>query len=843
MNSIAITNVNARLRKRPLLYGGVFFVLLLPVILHLIFWGLVSLKAPNYTAQIKHPFLTSQVTVIRDSEGIPHIEAGDAKSAYFALGYVIAQDRLFQMELQRRIGKGELSELFGDSLLESDKFLKTLLLKKTAEEYVNEKSHLYPEAWEQLDYFLAGANAFVEEGTFPIEFTILGVKPKPFTRVDAISFLFYMGFSFAEGIKSDSLFTILESQLKNRNVSELFPRYDQEQENVTILESQPGFPLMSKMENRSGHSKKSLTQVNRVHDSLGQNQFDTTFLSSLGSVMDHVSELKLPIEPLEGSNSWLIAPSRSKSGGAMLANDPHIALSNPGTWYEAHLKFPGYENYGYFLSVIPFPLIAHNKEKAWGLTMLEQDDVNLYAETIEAEKVLEAGKWVSLQTYEDEILYKNGNREKYLVKSSSHGPIFTEHIKGYTGRPVSLYWTHHHLKNPLLDVLYKMGKSNSFSELDQASSLIAAPGLNFSYADAKGNIAYYSVGRFPILKSGNPRKIMEGSTGENDVIGYVPSSQNPKLINPKNGIIITANNKVTSGKIPGLVSVEGNWQPADRFLRLTDVLSRQEKWSLEEMESLQVDTYSSFAPSYLEIAIPSLEKVKSVNGKKALDILKKWDFQHNPDSQGAAVYDVFYYLTLKNLLLDELGDKNFVLYGDMAEYWNAYRGLIRNTNSGFWDDLSTENVKESQADIFVKSLEDTVSYLEKNISKSPSLWLWRNLYKIKHPHPLGVIPLIGGIFNIGPMPAPGGAEVVNNLKYKLMKEDWTATSGPSKRRVIDYGRFDESVTQLPIGNSGNLGSPFYGNLVDDYNAGKHRQIHFSTESYSQGKRMVFLPSK
>jgi len=841
MKSIAIANVIARFKKRPLLYGGVLFIILLPVILHLLFWGLVSAKAPNYTAKIKHSFLTSKVTVIRDEVGVPHIEAEDAKSAYFALGYTIAQDRLFQMELQRRIGKGELTELFGDKLLESDKFLKTLLLKKTAEEYVNEKAHVYPEAWEQLDYFLAGVNAFVEEGNFPIEFTILGVKPTPFTRVDAISFLFYMGFSFAEGIKSDSLFTILDSELKDRVVSELFPRYDLEVENVTIIESQPGIPLLSKLDSQSIR-KQNQKQFSSPIDSKGQTAFSKTFLQSISRVLEQVNQLNLPIEPLEGSNSWIIAPSRSSSGGAILANDPHIALSNPGAWYEAHIKFPGYENYGYFLSVIPFPLIAHNKDKAWGLTMLEHDDVNLYAETIEKEKVMESGKWVPLQIYEDEIKFKNGNKEKFIVKSSIHGPLFTEHIKGYTGRPVSLYWAHHHLKNPLLDVLYKMGKSSSFQELDQASSLIAAPGLNFSYADAKGNIAYYSVGRFPILKSGNPRKILEGSTGENDVIGYVPSTQNPKLINPKNGIIVTANNKVTSGKIPGLVSVEGNWQPADRFLRITDVLSRQEKWSLEEMESLQTDTYSSFAPLYLEIVLPQLENVKSNNGKKALDILKKWDYQHYPDSQGAAVYDIFYYLTLKNAIADELGEKNFVLYGDMAEYWNAYRGLMRNPSSYFWDDISTKDVRESQKDILKKSLEDTVSYLEMNVSKSPSLWLWKNLYKIKHPHPLGVIPVIGGVFDIGPMPAAGGAEVVNNLKYKLMKEDWTATSGPSKRRIIDYGRFNESVTQLPIGNSGNLGSSFYGNLVKDYNDGKHRQINFDHASFANGKVMVLEPA-
>ncbi|WP_411821801.1 penicillin acylase family protein [Leptospira sp. 'Mane'] len=842
MNLPILDPISKQFKKRPFLYGGVVFILLIPVLLHFIFWGLVASKTPEYNGLKKHPFIKTNVTVIRDAHGIPHIDAGDSDSAYFALGYTIAQDRLFQMELQRRIGRGDLTELFGDKLLDSDKFLKSLLLKKTAEEYANAEKHLHPGAWEELDAFLIGVNAFVEEGNFPIEFTILGVKPKPFNRVDAISFLFYMGFSFAEGIKTDSLYTILEAELKDRNVYELFPRYDLEK-GATILESQPGSPGLSlKVPSDSPLQNHTIDKLEGRN--LADNHSGNTNTGALRRLMEEVSNLILPIEPLEGSNSWLIAPSRSASGGAILANDPHIALSNPGAWYEAHIRFPGYENYGYFLSILPFPLIAHNKDKAWGLTMLEQDDVNLYSETVSENKVMEKGKWVPLETYSDPILVKGKDPIPFEIKISPHGPIITEHIKGYTGKPISLYWAHHHLPNPLLDVLYQMGRSKSFGELDSASSLIGAPGLNFSYADAKGNIAYYSVGRFPILKSGNSRKILEGSTGENDVIGYLPSSQNPKLINPKNGIIITANNMVTSGKLPGLGLPEGNWQPRDRFLRLADVLGRQNKWTLEDMASLQTDTVSSFAPRYLDIALPSLGKVKSVSAKNALQILKAWNFEHDPDSQGGAVYDVFFYLTLKNILLDELGEDNFKLYGDFAEYWNAYRAIIQNPDSKFWDDQNTKDIVETREDILIRSLEDTASYLEKHVSRSPSLWRWKNLYKIKHPHPLGVIPLIGKIFDIGPLPGPGGAEVVNNLKYKLMKEDWTATSGPSKRRVIDYGRFDESVTQLPIGNSGNLGSPFYGNLVKDYINGIHRTILFSKESYADGKyKLEFSPAE
>lgn len=820
-------------RKRPFLSLFLIFILTLPVTLHFLFWGLVSLKAPNYQGEIVSDKLTSKVTVIRDNAGIPHIVAGDAKSAYFALGYTMAQDRIFQMELQRRIGKGELTEIFGEKLIPTDQFLKSLLLKKTAEEYANQKEHIYPEAWNQLDWFLEGVNHFLSEDNLPIEYTILGIKPKPFDRVDAISFLFYMGFSFAEGIKSDSLYTIMESELNGRSASELFPRYDFET-NATILETQPGVQRLAKA--KDFFLEKQRKEISSLNRSKIQD------VTNLKQLVSFVGQLQLPIEPLEGSNSWLVGPSRSESGGAVLANDPHIALSNPGAWYEAYIEYPGYENYGYFLSIIPFPLIAHNREKAWGLTMLEQDDVNLYLETIDGSKFKSGTSWKDLTYYRDPIRRKDGTEIPFEVGITNHGPLITEHIKGFKGRPVSLYWAHHHLQNPLLDVLFQMGKSKSFTELDSASSMIGAPGLNFSYADKNGNIAYYAVGRFPILKSGNSRKILEGSTGENDVIGYVPAKNNPKIINPKNGIIVTANNQVTNKTLPGLGKPEGNWQPPDRFQRLVGILETKEKWSLEELAAIQNDTVSSFAPEYLDLILSTVKDAKTPNGKKVLGILKTWNFEHFPESQGAAVYDVFFYITLRELLIDEMGAANFELYGDIAEYWNAYRRFVRNPDSTFWDDLRTEGITESRDDILKRAVEETGRYLENHVSASPSLWTWKNLYKIKHPHPLGVLPVIGGIFDIGPLPSAGGAEVVNNLKYKLMKEDWTAFAGPSKRRVIDYGRFEESVTQLPIGNSGNLASPFYGNLVDDYINGVHRKILYSKEQVGEGRfRLEFRP--
>lgn len=803
-------------KKYRLLSISVFGLILLAVFGHIWFWGNVYLSKPVYVGEAKLQNFPGEAKVFRDKYGIPHIEAESANAAYMALGYTMASDRLFQMELQRRVGKGELSEIFGSALVESDLFLRTLLLRKSAQDYLNANSKLAPEAWLELDAFLAGINAYIAENRLPIEFTILGFKPRPFERIDSIAFLYYMGFSFAEGIKSDSLFSILESELTGRVVSELFPRYDFEP-NASIIESQPGLRLSA--QNIKG---------NEVPGVLG-------FLTAL-------DKLEIPIQPLLGSNSWVLSGKRTASGGAVLANDPHIGLSNPGTWYEAHIKFPGYETYGYFLSILPFPLVGHNKEKAWGLTMLEQDDVNLYAETIVGDKSLFKNVAVPLVYLEESIPQKNGTSIKATIRSTPHGPLVTDFVKGYGGRPLSLFWAQHHAINPLVEVLYLLGRANSLKEMEALGDLVVAPGLNISYADKNGNIAYFAIGKFPIVK-GNTRKILEGSTGESEVTGYLPFSQNPKLINPPGGIIATANNLVTSKPLPGIGMPEGNWQPPDRFLRIKSLLESKDVWTTEDLSKMQNDTYSSFAPEFLKIALEAIGEGEGGQEKAAIAILRDWNFQNEKDSKGALVYQVLFAETHKAVFKDELGEKYYTLYGDFADSWISFRYMMRHPESLFWDDKATVGIKETQKDQIRLAFKNTIRFLVKEVSSSPSLWVWDRLFKVKHPHPLGKVPLLGKIFDLGPFPSMGGSEVINNLKYKLALGDFTAVAGPSKRRVIDYGNLANSRTQIPLGNSGHLGSPFYGNLVEDYISGKTRPILYEPGEYRETKNLLIIRSK
>lgn len=829
-------------------------------------------QAPEYSGQKKIPGIGNSVRIVRDSFGVPHIQAKDSRSGYFALGYVTAQDRLFQMELMRRLSQGRLAEILGEDLVPNDKMFRALELKSWAEEYADDSKNpdrLEPEAWANLDAYLEGVNAFIAEGSLPIEYTVLGFKPEPFQRVDTLSTLAYMGFSFAEGIRSDSLYSILEEKLPNRDIRNIFPRYDLEDEG-SIWEDQPEIPQLAKSsENPKQNSYKSSgtsrypdipnkdpsrhfgfgskpekTNFGSLHRGIKKRQsISVTGESGLVAILKHWEDIFSRIPIYMGSNSWVLSAQRTETGLPILVNDPHIGYSNPGTWFEAHLDIPGSHVYGYFLPGSPFPLIGNSSEKAWGLTMLENDDLDLYYETLSEDETryLQDNRWKDLEIREEKIFVK-GESEPVLfhLKKTGHGPIFSEFLKEYNGRPVSIYWAFHKAPNPLVDLLYKLLKAKSPKEMREGAGLLIAPGLNISYADRNGNIAWWAAGRFPVRKKPVlSRKILEGTTSEHDVIGFLPFSQNPQLENPKNGIIATANNQPSRKSFPGIGKLEGNWFPNDRFLRIRDLLSKKGRYNFSDMEEMLLDVYTQSAPEIWAVYLsdfdfddPVWERVSREERYLAAQAIKKlsgWDFISTKDSIGASIYHVLTYQTMRNLWLDEMGDEILPIYLNTADHFNAFKALVLEPKNLFWDDLQTEDRLESRKAIINRALLDTVRYLKERVSESPGLWAWGRLHEIEYQHAFGRKPPMNYLFNLGPFSTWGAVEVVNNVRSNRGDGDWKVKVGPSTRRIVSFGNLNENRTILPIGNSGNLASPFYGDQIQLYLEGKFRKTVFDRE--------------
>ncbi|MCX7680069.1 MAG: penicillin acylase family protein [Spirochaetes bacterium] len=814
-------------------FGIVIVVCIFFLALELIF----RIKMPSVEGTINCPNLTAPVTVIRDEWGVPHIKASTAKDAFFAYGYTIAQDRLFQMEIQRRLAKGELSEILGEKLLPIDKKFRTYLFRYAAEKMLLNSKKINPRALEILDAFLAGINYYIETGPLPIEFALMGIPKRPFTRIDSLSMLGYMAYSFNDGISTDPLNSILRQKIKNRNVDELFPEYPKKK-STCIIDNQAYFRSNSQAHSLLHRKNEQWGILNDIVGVVCEKIFSARddFFDSLAHHLDGVF-------CFEGSNSWVIAPFRSAHGKPIIANDPHIAHSLPGIWYEARIQFGEIDNYGYFLPMYPYPLIAHNEKRGWAITMFENDDLDLYYETFHPKNpalVMYRGKWVPVTVRREKIRVKGKGEVEHIIRITPHGPIVSDFIEGYAGKPVSMWWVFLKEENPLLDITYEMLVAKTWQEFEKAISKLAAPGLNLSWADSNGNIAWWGAGYIPIRpKHVNHKKILDGSSGKDEVLGYVPFSQNPKLINPKSGIIVTANNRPTWKPLGGVRNIPGYWRPYDRASRITEILSTKEKWSIEELKAVQTDTYSIGARETLPVLIPILEKANNLNHheKEALQVLKSWNLRYDVDSAGAVVFHFLMHHIMKKGVGDELGD-HFVSYADIPDHWIFLKNFIHNPSSKYWDDVKTAK-RETRDMIIILAMKAAVEDAISRFRTSPTQWKWGEIHRLEYVHPIGLAKPMNLLYNMGPYPIGGEAHIVNRMKTHFGKMDFKITSIPSTRRLIVVGDPDNSYSILPAGNSGNLKSKHYRDQVKMYLAGQYRKLNFSEASLA-GKKTKIL---
>jgi len=547
----------------------------------------------------------------------------------------------------------------------------------------------------------------------------------------------------------------------------------------------------------------------------------------------------------------VIAPFRSKSGAAILANDGHVALSNPGIWYEAHIRYGNVENYGQFLPLIPFPLFAHNKNRAWAITMFENDDLDLYAETFhprDKHLVMYRKRWVPLRTIRESIAVKGCGAVVLEIQITPHGPIITEFLNGYQGKPVSISWVCHRADNPVINIVYRLSISRTIEEFRNAISELAAPGLNFSYVDRSGNIAWWAAGRLPLRPAHvNNKEILDGSSGRDEIRGYLPFDKNPHLVNPPSGIIVTANNKSTSRPVGPIPHLQGYWVPTDRAARIVELLSSRERWGIDDLIDVQNDVGAIAAPPFIAAVIPVLDERADGNDfsereRAALELLHSWDFHYTTDSAGATVYHFLTYHVLREAVLDELGEDLFLVYCNLSEFWNFLKAFVRDDSSRFWDRIDTPRI-ESRGEILVAAFRAAVKEIEERCGKDINDWQWGRIHTIEYVHPLGLKKPMNLMFNLGPFPAPGEARTINRMKSNFGKHDYRVESVPSFRKLIDYGDLSRSLTILPSGNSGNVLSPHYSDQVNRYLSGQYRVINMSGERIEKEKshEIIFLP--
>ncbi|MCG6573112.1 penicillin acylase family protein [Pseudomonas sp. AF32] len=779
--------------------------------------GYLYSKQPTRQGTVQLAGLHGTVTVRYDERGVPHIRAGNEADMYRALGYVHAQDRLFQMEIMRRLARGELAEVLGPKLLDTDKLMRSLRIRERAASYVAEQDHQAP-AWLAMQAYLDGINLYQNSHTRPLEFDVLGIPKRPFTAEDTVSITGYMAYSFAAAFRTEPLLTYVRDQLG--------PDYL----NIFDLEWQP---------------QGVLTEARKSGLPLAAN--DWKELNALARLSEQaLAENGLP--QFEGSNAWAVSGSRTHGGKPLLAGDPHIRFSTPSVWYEAHLSAPGFELYGHYQALMPFATLGMNKDFGWSITMFQNDDLDLIAEKVNPdnpEQVWYRGQWVDMTRSEQQIAVKGLAPVTLVLRQSPHGPIVNDALGAHAGKtPVAMWWGFLESRNPILEAFYQLNRADTLAKARGASARIHAPGLNVVWANAKGDIGWWAAAQLPKRPAGvKPGFILDGSSPEADKEGFYPFSSNPQEENPDRGYIISANfQPVTANSM----EIPGYYNLADRGQQLNQQLSDQQaKWDIETTRKLQLGTTTAYGPRLLAPLLPLLREVASdPQERKFVEQLAQWQGDYPVDSVSATLFNQFLFNLADAALHDELGDGFFDTALSTRVIDAALPRLAASQDSPWWDDRSTLGT-ETRADIVKIAWTKSLAHLKAPLGDDPTQWQWGKAHTLTHGHPLGMQKPLDRIFNVGPFAAPGTHEVPNNLSAKIGPAPWPVTYGPSTRRIIDFADPSHSVTINPVGQSGVPFDKHYEDQAEAYIEGVYHQAHLAEEEVTANTRetLKLLPAR
>lgn len=742
----------------------------------------VSNLAPDYSEQSKIEGLEGSVDVYYDDYGIPHIYASSVGDAYKALGYVHAKDRLWQMDLIRRIAPGRLSELFGDGVLENDKFFRTIgLAHQSKLEAANFQKNANGELRDMVLGYVAGVNSYIGKGSKTVEHKLIGVEMEPFTLEDVYNVIGYMSYSFAVAHRTEPI--------------------------LDYITKTYGSDYMEALD---------------VHVAPGSTFITSDSGPDYSPMSMHIDQLMedLPVPELIGSNSWVIGPSRSETNGVLFANDPHIGYSQPSVWYEAHISAPDFELYGYHIAGFPLAQIGHNRHHAVGLTMFENDDIDYYRERSNPEhkgQYWAIDHWEDYKVRSETIKVKDGDDVTIEVRETRHGPVMSDVIAEVSSDdPVAMWWVYQKFPLRLLEASHKIITSHTLEEARDGAALIHAPGLNVMYGDVEGNIAWWAAAKLPKRPEHvNSKLILDGASGKDDITEFYDFNQNPQAVNPAKGYVYSANNQslgTDSTQHPGY------YLPEDRARRIVSLIEANDRWSVADMKKMLLDDTSDNAIEIRNSMLSAVSKNDlSASESEMLSIVEKWDGSFASKEKGPTIYVKWLYHVLHKMTIDELGER-WATFNGTHLMKRSVQPLIANDAAPWWDDQSTSE-KEAKADIVQAAFKQTVSEL------SATELGWGKVHTLEHAHAFSTNETLRSYFNVGPFEMSGSTDVINNQQYLLNGDGvYETKAGPSSRRVINLKDIDkDSWSILPTGQSGNVLSSFYKDQAEMFVKGEFRK--------------------
>lgn len=746
-------------------------------------WLRGSLPQTSGTVQIAG--LSAPVEIVRDAAGVPHIFAATDADAIFGLGYVHAQDRMWQLEMNRRIGNGRMSEVLGEATLDIDKYQRTMGYRRAAEQAWEVLS---PEGRAALEAYAAGVNGWINEGhRLPPEYLLLGFTPEPWTVYDSLVWIKMMQYDLGGDYELEILRSRLAATLGPERAAQVMPEYPAGGPDILPPDALDEIT-----------SAGMLALKSRIETALGLDGKDA------------------------GSNNWVISGDLTETGMPLLANDPHLGASIPSVWYLAEVQGDRLHVSGATFPAVPLFPIGHNEQIAWGVTNVNPDVQDLYIERVNpanANQVEYNGEWEDM-TIVEELIVVDGRDEplRWAARSTRNGPLVSD-VQG-ADTTVALRWTALDPDDTTLDAYLGVNYARNWQEFRDAMRAYVAPSQNFVYADVGGNIGYFVPGRIPVRKSGNGMLPTPGWNDDSAWTGWIPFDDLPQSYNPEQGYIATANNRVVGDDYPYHLS--SDWSEPYRAQRIVELIEENtaggEKISLEEMKQMQADQASAQVrtqlPFFLSIT-PATDRQRA-----ALALLQEWDGVATLDSPAQPIYAAWRVHLERAILEDEFRGN---LWEEMASRAHPlfFETLLDDPAlQAVWCDNVLTAGAESCADVALDALDRALDDLTERMGDDMANWSWGRIHITQYPHrPFSNVSYLKWIFHRS-IPNGGDGYTVNVAPFRRT-ELFNQYHVPSYRTVVDLQDFQRSLFITTTGQSGNVLSSHYADFIRP-----HRDVEY-----------------
>lgn len=753
----------------------------------------------------------ARVDILRDRYAIPHIRAGSETDAWRALGYVHAQDRLWQMEMSRRIASGTLSEAFGAKTLDTDRFMRTLGVHRTALAIVR---NLDAATRGRLEAYAAGVNAYVADhrGAWPIEFELTRVSPSRWEPADSIGWMIMMAWDLAGNWQQELLRMRLSTRLSRLQLAQFLPPYPGDRAlPLPDLRALYGVP--------EGSPKPSASSF-APSDSEGI-----------------------------GSNNWVVSGARTDSGKPLLANDPHLGLTVPSTWYLAHLEYPGGTLVGGTLPGVPALILGHNGRIAWGLTNTNPDVQDLYLERLlpdDPSRYATPTGSAPFLVIPERIRVKGSDDVVLSVRVTRHGPVVSDVYAPAAellprGHVLSLAWTALDEHDQSLAALQSLGRATTWQAFTESLRNFGSPQQNIVYADVDGNVGFIAPGRVPVRSADNDLHGLAPAPGWDaryDWTGFVPFDALPRAFNPADGLIVTANQKIVPPDYPWFITAE--WAPPYRAERIRTLLEALPRHSEASFRTIQADTVSLAARSIVPFVTSAA--VATPEAKQAIDRLRRWDGEMGTASVEAQIFHAWLREFTRLLYADELGPWFDKAWDERAVFVDNV--LHDRAGAARWCDDVTTPETETCASLVGRALERAVSELKRSRGADPNGWRWGEPHAAWLAHrPFDTVAGLRSLFDLN-IAVPGDSYTVNVGRHRIGDpEPYRTRHAASLRGIYDLSDLNRSRFIHSTGQSGNRLSPHYADFLAPW--ARVEDVPISTDWIAAEKgalgRLVLMP--